>query len=364
MPKKKKPTTAPNRPTQAELARQLGLHQTTVSAILSGKDGASFSPETLQRVHKAARAMGYRPNRMARILRHGRSGVVGILHFGTILGHSKTRLSELSRSFLDAGYQPYICDLEIFDDGGQASLSSMIDLRPEALILCGFSDAFDLSLLDQLSADEIPVVSIGEIALPGVPSFLPDRESVFEHATAHLIGRGSRRVAVATRFSSGAAFYRAGHLLPEAVTGYRRGLLRAGLPHDPELEFIIEESAMGSDILGLGYRVGRQILERYKTLPDGIACHNDLWAIGIMAALRDAGVRIPEDVAITGYGDEFFCPYLSPPLTSFAAPVRRMAAQTSVCTLGLIQKKELAEKNASQQLFACELVARHSSRAI
>lgn len=349
------------RPTQAELAKHLGLHQTTVSAILSGKDGASFSEETLQRVRKAARAMGYRPNRMARILRHGRSGVVGIVHFGTILSHSKTRLAELSRAMLDAGFQPYICDLEVLDDGGRASIASLLDLKPEALIICGFSDAFDLTLLEELMANELPLVSLGEIALPGVESFFPDRESVFESATAHLLGRGCQRVAVVTRFSSGASFYRDGHALPEAVIGYRRALARAGVPQDQDLEFIVENSPRGGDIYGVGYEIGRQILDRYDPLPDGLACHNDLWAIGIMAAFREAGVRIPEDVAITGYGDEFFCPFLSPPLTSFAAQVRRMAAAAASRILEQIE----GQKNqgaAPQHLFPCDLVARQSSR--
>lgn len=360
MPKKKP---ANPRPTQAELAKQLGLHQTTVSAILSGKDGASFSAETFQRVRKAARAMGYRPNRMARILRHGRSGVVGILHFGTILSHAKTRLAELSRAMLDAGFQPYICDLEIMDDGGRATINSLLDLRPEALILCGFSDGFDLSLLSELSANDVPIVSLGEIALPGVESFLPDRESVFESATAHLLGRGCKRVAVATRFSSGASFYREGHALPEAVIGYRRALARAGVPHDPELEIVFEEGAMGADIGGLGYRLGQQIIERFKPLPDGLACHNDLWAIGIMAAFREAGVRIPEDVAITGYGDDFFCPFLSPPLTSFATQVRRMAAAAATRTLEKIERTGDSPVTAPHY-FPCDLVARQSTMAL
>lgn len=359
MPRKKNPRKK-TAATQAEVARVLGLHQTTVSAILSGKDGVSFSPETLQRVRKAAREMGYRPNRMARILRKGRSGVVGILDFGTILGHSKTRLSELSRALLDAGYQPSICDLEIIDDGGRASLNSVMDLRPEAIVLCGFSDRFDLSLLEDISAADIPLVSVGEMALPQVESFFPDREAVFEGAAAHLLGRGCKRVAVATRFSSEATFYRESHALPEAVAGYRRALSRAGEPHDEKLEFVLDDPPRG-DIYGLGYRVGLEILERFKPLPDGLACHNDLWALGIMAALREAGVRIPEDVAITGYGDEFFCPYLSPPLTSFAAPVRRMAAAAATRVLERIEQKSTAQSNA-HHIFPCDLVARLSTK--
>lgn len=362
MPRKKDPTKGGNRATQAELARVLGLHQTTVSAILSGKVGASFSDETFQRVRKAAREMGYRPNRMARILRHSRSGTIGILHFGTILSHSKTRLSEISRTLLDAGYQPYICDLEVFDDGGRASVYSMLDQRPEAIILCGFADAFDLSLISEISGDEIPIISIGEIALPGIESYLPDREKVFEDATLHLVAQGRKRIAVATRFSSGATFYREGHNLPEAVNGYRRALLRAGLPHDPSLEHVLSKPSIGSDIFGLGYQVGLEILQTMKPLPDAIACHNDLWAIGLMAALRDSGIRIPEDIAITGYGDEFFCSYLTPPLTSFAVPVRRMAV--TVANRALQQIGGTVPPEDTHHLFECDLLARASSKVL
>ncbi len=360
MPRKKLATKSGSGATQAELAKVLGLHQTTVSAILSGKAGASFSEETFRRVRKVAQEMGYRPNRMARILRHSKSGTVGILHFGTILSHSKTRLSELSRSLLDAGYQPYICDLEVFDDGGRASVYSMLDQRPEAVILCGFADAFDLTLIDEILREEIPIISIGEIALPGVESFLPDREKVFEDATLHLIAQGRKRIAVATRFSSAATFYREGHSLPEAVIGYRRALVRAGVQHDPSLEYILSQPSVGSDIYGLGYQVGLELLEKMKPLPDAIACHNDLWAIGLMTALRESGIRIPEDIAITGYGDEFFCSYLSPPLTSFAAPVRRMAASAANCILQQIGKKN--PPTHFQHPFECELLARASSK--
>lgn len=185
--------------TQAEIARQLGVHQTTVSAILGGKQTHRYSEEIQRKVRETARRLGYRPSAVARSLRGARSGLIGLFHFGRDKDVELERLHELVVAIHDANYRPLAMPMAtsvmwVEKDAGSAC-SSMLEAHVEALILSGFSDDFDLSQLKRFQAAKIPIVSVSGLKLPGIPHFSTDREDAVYESTMHLIQRGRTRLA-------------------------------------------------------------------------------------------------------------------------------------------------------------------------
>jgi DNA-binding LacI/PurR family transcriptional regulator len=296
-----------------DVALAAGVSIKTVSNVVN--DYPFVSPQTRAKVQSAISELGYRPNLSARRLRNGRTGLIAL----SLPEIAAPYFAELADAVVVAAERRGVTVL-IDKTGGHRG--------HEQLTAAGFRDnlvdgtiasplAMTAADVDRLGRNH-PLVLLGErLAHVGVDHVAVDSVAAGRRATAHLIGLGRTVIAAvgtSDPISSTAAL---------RLRGYHRARADAGLPIDPTLY---------GDVVWYhrtdGYRAMVRLLAERPDI-DGVFCFNDLLAIGAMRALREAGRRIPEDVAVVGFDDIEECQYAAPPLTS-VAPDKAAVADTAV----------------------------------
>jgi DNA-binding LacI/PurR family transcriptional regulator len=295
------------------VAESLGLSPTTVSLVLNDAPAASGIPqETKDRVFTAAKNLNYRPNYLARSLRAQRSYTVGVIVPELSDGYSSTVLSGVEDYLLQAGYFYFVAShrhqTELIEEYSQM----LFERRIEGLIVIDTPYAKNR---------EIPVVSIsGSSSGEGITNIALDHDRAAYLALEHFVSLGHRQIA----FIKGQSF--------SSDTEIRwRSIVKAAkafnLTIDPKLVSQLEGSSPSPE---LGYIAAQQILS--GKLPfTGLFTFNDVSAIGASRALREAGLRIPQDVSIVGFDDIPSSAFQNPPLTTVRQPLwymGKLAAET------------------------------------
>lgn len=300
--------------TLRDVARHAAVSVRTVSNVVSGY--AHVSDEMRERVNKAMAELDYRPNPVARTLRTGRTGVLALVVPEIDLPY----FSQLAREVIDAaagrGYRVMI------DQTGN-------DHERERRLLTGSERTmlFDGVLFSPLvthaelremkAASSIPLVLLGEYDFDGSYDHVSiDNEAAAYDATRHLLASGRRRIAAIGAQPS--ETYRT----PEQRTaGYRRALKEAGIERDSALVVAAPQYRRAT-----GYDAARRLLEQ-RERPDAILCFSDLLAMGAMRAVFDAGLSVPDDVAVMGIDDIEEGRYAHPSLSTVSLDTPFIAEQ-------------------------------------
>lgn len=349
-----------------EVAERAGVSMKTVSNVVHGRPNVSDS--TRERVREAIAALGYRPQLAARQLRTGQSGIVTL----AVPSLSYSYFSDLAQALIDEAQRR----------GRTIMLhSTSAGLEEERKVLDGFDllvgDGVIFSPLlmevEELRARESaaqPMVLLGEkVPSDGLPAGSDhvriDNVAAMREATAHLIAGGRRRIAFVGAPREDAAESGPGPspLAPRAprpdsgslrLCGYRTALAAAGRSDQELLQQVADWHRAD------GRAAVPELLERAPDV-DGIVCGNDELAIGVLAGLRDAGRRVPEEVAVVGYDDTPEAAYSSPPLTSIAPDKAALA----VTVMELLTQRIEGEAGPSRVVDApFRLIARDSSRPL
>jgi LacI family transcriptional regulator len=292
-----------------DVARAAGVSIATVSRVYN--ESPRVSEETVQRVKAAASRMDYWPNEAARSLTTSRARALGIL-FPDLYGEF---FSEVIRGIDHAArrehYQILVSSSHA-DTEALASVSRTLRGRVDGLIAM-VPDEGSATAIRQMTK-RFPVVLLNprfSLQTCGTLSI-----ANFEGAHAmvgHLLALGHRTIAMITGPSGNVD-------AEERLRGYRTVLHDAGFDPSPSLE--IEGDFTESS----GYRSAFEILS-HTPRPDAVFAANDYMAIGLLSALRDAGVIVPEDMAVTGFDDIAIAQYLSPPLTTVHVDAYELGAR-------------------------------------
>jgi len=292
-------------PTVIDVAREAGVSLATVSRVLNGS--APVSPVLREKVSAAVRALEFRPNLMAQGLRRGHSNTVALLvgdiaqrHFAELTMHVQAALEEIGASLM------------LFNLGHSAARlldflerAPSMKLRGVAIALSDTVPAAVEPLVAEIRRGDIAVVAIGQnLTRYGIPSIVHEERAAAQRSTAYLLGKGHRRIAYVGRIKGSAVG-------SERFRGYRAALRAAGVFDD----------ALVFD-LAFRYAAGRDAIVRARE--NGIAFTavqggSDEIAMGALAALRDLGLRVPDDVAVVGFGDVDMGAYLRPALTTLSS---------------------------------------------
>jgi DNA-binding LacI/PurR family transcriptional regulator len=302
------------RPTLRDVAKRANVSIRTVSNVVNGY--APVSDELRARVQVVLDEVGYRPNLIARNLKQGRTGMIGLV----VPELDVPYFAELVREVITAARAHGYVVMVDQTDG---------DAERERELLARDSRAtmFDGLLLSPLaiSAEElrgrgnrVPIVLLGEHIFNGSFHHVAiDNVAAARTATGHLLEQGRRRVA-----AIGDQPYATGETAQLRTSGYRQAHARMGLDVDERL--IVPTPRFHR-------RLGLEAMERLLALPDppdAVFCYNDLLALGAMRALNRAGRRIPDDVAVVGIDDIEEGEYSTPSLTTVApdkAEIARLA---------------------------------------
>lgn len=284
------------RATIADVAREAGVSPSTASVVFSGN--TPVSDATRRRVLDAAAALGYAgPDPRAASLRRGRSGIVGVVfeeHLGTaFLDPVKTLVMDgLADAVAPLGAGLLLLRDQEPTGGGPSLTSAPID----AAVLIGCSGLLRQSL-DAVKARGIPVVVIEGDAGDDVPRIGLDNREAQRQAASHLRALGHRDVAVVA--------------LP-ARTGWERGWLsddtaiaidvtRDRLAGAMDVFPGAPAYAAAGSFIDEGLAAGRVLFADSARRPTGVIAQSDLLAAGVIRAAEEAGLRVPEDVSVTGF---------------------------------------------------------------
>ncbi len=333
------------RPTLRDVARRVGLHESTVSRILSGRAALGrISAETEQRVKLAAKELGYQGNMLARALRTGRTLMIGMV-LPDIANLYQARITRAAQDVLTAaGYSLLLSSTGGDRDNARRQVSAMMAARTEG-ILYGDARLHDDVLVEILES-ETPVVLVNRTAgdLP-VSAVVPDNRTGTQLAVRHLYDLGHRVIVDVSGpqdISSGADRRAAFHDCIAALGV--RGISEPAQRHT-EAE---------------GFRVASALLEG---VPDAtaIVAANDRLALGAIDAVVAAGKRCPEDVSVVGFNDMPYAERLSPPLTTVHIPQEEIGRRVAEVLLATITDPK---RTVTTDVVPAEIVVRGSTMPV
>ncbi len=249
-----------------------------------------------------------------------------------------------------------------------ASCEAMLDAQVEGVIVAGLHEPSGAGELSAFRKAKIPVVSLSGNPIPSTPQIRADAEEAFFRVTSHLIGLGRRRLLLLYSNLRSTQKSSPDWTATERQKGFRRAARKFRIPivehfsTSGEAQACIVQSDANPesfDPFAPAHHTLHALLAA-SPRPDAVICGNDHWAVGAMAALRKAGLRIPNDVAVTGFDDIAVGPYLEVPLTTLSQPTRAMAEKAVELLLKRIKGGRVSLEPVK---FPCELVVRASCGA-
>jgi LacI family transcriptional regulator len=324
-----------------DVAAEAGVSLPTVSKVLQGK--GTVSPQTRATILHVAESLGYVPNVVARSLVSQKTSTIGIVvsDFGDVA---------LSQIFVGACQEVDRQGLSIViggvDPTGEQSvrhLRTLLERRVDGIVLIAPHLEKEAWIADMLLG-RLPVVSTHP--LMNTSFSLVNTNSIFTGSapTQHLIALGHSRIGTITGKSSR-------NVTQSRLLGYRQALEAANIPYHSEW---VEEGDW--QITG-GYKATRKLLERVPDLT-AIYAQNDTMAVGVLSALRDLGVRVPEDCAVVGCDDIPLSAHIFPSLTTMHIPFYEIGEVAVKQLLDLVAQRVTEPQ---QTLLSAHLISRDSS---
>jgi LacI family transcriptional regulator len=330
-----------------DVARLAGVSITTASRVLNPVAGYPIAAPTRQRVLAAAESLQYSPSLIARALVTRRSRIVGAI-VGDIVD---PYFAEIVRGVEDvarrAGYMVVVCNTDRDPATERRYLAALRDYRADAVLFLGgdFNDPPDRRALEQELALARRNGTVA-LALAGDRADLPtidvDHRGAARQMTERLIGLGHRRIG----FVAGPG---AVSTARQRLDGFRDAMQAAGL----------DASAVAEG--GFNYAGGVAAAERLLPLkPTAIFAANDEMAIGCLTAARMAGLTVPVDLSVAGFGDTARARQSVPALTTVFMPRQEIGAAAMEMVLAALGP---AKRPPTSQIVAHDLVTRGSAAA-
>jgi len=331
------------RATSKDVAELAGVSPTTVSFVLNDREGVNISADTRRRVLAAAEKLGYHPHASARGLAGGRAHTLGL-----VLRQSSEQVAEdallaetlrgLAATARAARYRVVVEPLGI-DEGSYRDL--VRSRGTDGLVISG--PRVDDADLEALVRDGAPVVIQGSVPDLDVPSVDVDNVEAARSATAYLIALGHRVIGCIT---NAPLQYTAAR---DRRDGYLEALGDAGLPIDDGL--VVEANFHAAS----GRSAMAQLLERTDLTAVFVA--SDVVAFGAIAAIREARLRVPNDISVVGFDDIPLAAYFDPPLTTVHLPAHDLGRAAGTALLDRINGRPVDART----VLPTELVLRSST---
>jgi LacI family transcriptional regulator len=326
-----------------DVASKAGVSFQTAGKVLNGK--GSVSPDTRERILVAAEDLGYIPNTLARSLVTRSTCTIGIVA-------SDLSDAELARFVVGAerearrqGHGVLIGSIDRDGSDAERYLRMLIERRVDGILTAAPQMEHD-ARIGELLRGLVPAVSIHRIPGGGVPLVGSDHVETALLATRHLLGLGHRRIATVT--GSGGR-----QVTSMRLKGYERALEEAGVSYDPGLVESGDWEADGA------YEATGRLLDK---APDITAFYaqNDTMAFGVMSALHERGLGVPEDCAVVGCDDIPMAAHAIPPLTTVHVPFYETGETAVRLLLDVIAGRSESPKRV---LLPVRLVRRRSCGA-
>lgn len=329
-----------------DIAGDMGLSTVTISKVLRGH--SDISEQTRQRVLKRMEELNYRPNLAARALITGRTSTIGLVVPDLLHPFFAHVAKAVSTGIRERGYSLIITSSEEDPELERREIDQLLARQVDVMLIA--SSQWTPECFRRIEERNIHYILIDRRFVDLPANFVGvDDQAVGRIATDHLIDQGCRNIAHIRGPETSTAIGR--------LEGYRRALATRSL--EPLPRHVVSIGTSGDDRGEPGgYEAAKKLLNS-KVRPDGIFCYNDPIALGAMRAILDAGLSIPQDIAVVGCGNLLYSDFLRVPLSSVdqdSAAIGRIAAELA---LSLVDAKT---PNAPKtKLVVPKLIARASS---
>ncbi len=338
--------------TSQDVADLAGVSRTTVSFVLNNVQRFNISTETRKKVLEAAEVLGYVPLASAQALASNTARAIGlVMTRSPQYISSDAFMPQIIAGMLDIVKEQKLGLLIELVEPGEQRQTYLKLIRAKhidgMILLTPRNDDEGLVELQELN---IPAVVMGRlISATGLSSVDIDNRAAARTAVEHLIGLGHRRIGC---ILNAPVPYSSAY---ERLAGYQDALAQYGIT--PEQNWI---KSADFDPMS-GYTQMKLLLEEANR-PTAVFIASDNVAIGAMLAMRDNGVRVPEDISIVGFDDIPSARFFAPPLTTIRTPARELAQKSCFLLLDLISGRvkppvhltvetELIIRQSSQRLF-------------
>jgi LacI family transcriptional regulator len=337
--------------TMKRIAGELGVSITTVSKVLNNRDDIGHA--TRARVLAKVAELGYQPNAVARSLTLRRTHTLGVVIPDLMHSFFVEIVAGIESVASAQGYGILLCSSNEDPAKERQELDMLRQRQVDGIVLGSANASGNTDLLRQLTSLSVGLVMIDRDDHPDVPCdrVVTDDDEVGRLATAHLLAQGRRAI---------------GHITGTAVVhakrraaGYRTALRQAGLKVRPE--WVVRGGFKEGD----GYQGMQKLLVAPKAgRVDAVFAANDPSAIGAMKAIWDAGLRVPDDIAVVGAGDIALGDMLKVPLTTVSWSREDQGKAAAELLLDRIERETRAGASDPPRrvVILPRLVVRQSSR--
>ncbi len=322
-----------------DIAKETGFSISTVSRVLSNSSYPVSEP-IREKVLRAAEVLGYEPNIAARSLRTDRTNTIGILVDDLLSPFTPPIVRGIQDYLHENGFLSLIVNSDWDPDQEQAAIKTLLSRPVDGIIFVEYSH---LTTSDALEQSNKPRVFVHRLfGSPIKNSVVPDDYYGACLATDHLIQLGHRRIG----YVNGPENW---HTCRARLKGYQDTLTSHNLPFDASLV------QPGDWEIESGYTATKNLIKLTER-PSSIFAANDVMALGAIYAIQDAGLRVPEDIAIVGYDNRNFTKTVRPRITTVNMPVIEMGGVAAELLLRHIAegRKEEEEIKVKGQLIIRE----------
>jgi DNA-binding LacI/PurR family transcriptional regulator len=329
-----------------DIAKEAGVSHSTVSRALRGS--SLISEETTKQIQETALELGYLPSAAARSLKTNRSQAIGVIVSNIDDPYFSEILQGIEEVAQASNYSMFMAASQREPEREGAIIQSMRQHRVDGVIIC--SATFSDNQSRRFSKYGIPIVVVNNQAAEDYRySIYHDDVDGSRQLTRHLIELGHRKIAYLGNSCSGRTTL-------DRLAGYRLEMQSNGLAVPANYIYEIPGSEPKKGDIAVDHFLG--LAER----PTALVCFNDMMAIGVLKSLQGRGIRVPEEISITGFDNIVFSNYTNPPLTTFDQPKRfigQKAAELILSQLDSTSKANIPEQKI--QILKGNLLVREST---
>ena len=328
------------RSTVRDVAERAGVSTTTVSHVIN--ETRFVEEETKQRVLQAIAELGYRPSMIARSLTTNRTQTVGVI----VSDSSNYFFAEVLRGIEDVlrpeGYALLVCNTAEILERESHYLDLLLRQQVDGIIAAATSQRWDI--LTEVDIEHLPVVFVDR-TFEGLDSpFVGVNNKMGAYqGTSHMIECGHRQIGILAGFQRLST-------MRERLAGFRQALQEHDIP-------LPEKWVVTSP---LSIEAGREAMRQILTLPErptAVFLNNNLLSLGALLAIRELGLRCPDDISVVGFDDHPWAAVSDPPLTVVRQPAQQLGQAAAQMVLALIDGEQPPE---SCVILECELILRQS----
>lgn len=337
--------------TMGDVAARAGVSQATVSFVLGGRaDRQKISHETRDRVMNAARELAYQRNQLARSMVTGKSRIIGVLTTSEAVDNIVCILTGAMEATSQNDYLLKIIHIS-YNDIDDATIARCLEWRLAGAIVVGFSAEVHQRLQDFFHHNNIPVALLDNVAPGdwGVRVRSDDGQGI-RQCVSHLVTLGHRRIAF---IGGGESF-----LSEWREESFRAGMADAGLSapaHWIRHSSWRDQETIESEVEAL-------FQESKDELPTAVVCAADTVAMVVLRIARSMGLRLPEDLSVTGYSNAALSLFTDPPLTTVDQAFQEMGYVATLQIVSFAESNDAKESiTPKDMLIPTRLIERAST---